>query len=228
MFGNNPVRKQELDPRGGLYVSEVFHTIQGEGPLAGTPAIFVRLSGCNLQCEFCDTDFETVRQFKTVDELTHIIAAIQNAAGGNTKLVVITGGEPFIQNIVPLINRLYEWTFNIQIETAGTVTIDKFPWDKVTVVVSPKTGKVHEQFRLMSKDWKYILKPGNSNATDGLPVATNGRNIARPPQDATVWIQPMDEQDFALNERNQKACIQIALQHGYRISLQTHKILGVE
>lgn len=58
MFGNNPIRKQVLRDDGALYISGIFATIQGEGPLTGTPAIFIRLSGCNLQCGFCDTDFE--------------------------------------------------------------------------------------------------------------------------------------------------------------------------
>jgi len=136
--------------------------------------------------------------------------------------VVITGGEPFIQNIVPLIERLHAWGFKIQIETAGTVTIDRFPWGLVTVVVSPKTGKVNAQFRLMVDNWKYIVSYINHDKDDGLPI-----DIARPPGDATVWVQPMDQRNPYLNKANMQTCVQVAMTHGYRVSLQQHKILEV-
>jgi len=223
MFGDNPIRKQALDPTGALWVTDIFATIQGEGPLAGSPAIFIRLSGCNLQCVFCDTDFETSRELLTVNQVMQRAMLQHDAAGGKIPLVVITGGEPFIQNIVPLIERLHEWGFQIQIETAGTVTIDHFPWGLATVVVSPKTGKVNGQFRLMANDWKYIVSYINYDRDDGLPV-----DVVRPPKDATVWVQPMDQRNLYLNKANMQTCVHVAMKHGYRVSLQQHKILEVE
>lgn len=224
MYGSNPIRKQVLRDDGALYVSGIFATIQGEGPLTGTPAIFIRLSGCNLQCEFCDTDFETVRELRTVAQIMSRVFVHHKVSGGNIGLIVITGGEPFLQNIVPLIYALHDFGFKIQIETAGTVSIDHFPWAKVIIVISPKTGKVNNQFYLMVKDWKYIISKENTEfSLDGLPI-----DVAEPPKDVTVWLQPMDSSDIFEECINRDLCIEFALKYGHRISLQTHKMLGVE
>jgi len=231
MFGNNPVRKQELRQDGALWVSEIFATIQGEGPLAGTPAIFIRLSGCNLRCDFCDTDFESVRHQFTVEEISRIVRTHSNAKGGKIGLAVITGGEPFLQNIVPLIVELRSTGFEVQIETAGTVSIQGFPWYEVTVVVSPKTGKVHPQFHLMARDWKYVISASHQkhDPDTELPMLDSGKPIATPARpSAMIWVQPMDEYDPHKNKRNVQHCIDVVMRNGYRISLQTHKILGVE
>jgi len=232
MFGNNPVRKQQLRDDGALYVSEVFVTIQGEGPHAGTPAIFIRLSGCNLQCSFCDTDFESVRELYELEELVGLVKSAHTTAHW-VNLVVITGGEPFTQNIIPLVNALTkDLGFTVQIETAGTVSIPNFPWNDVDVVTSPKTGKLNRDILNNVHHYKYIISASSTmlDKHDRLPLLDTGRKIARPePSTAhTIWIQPMDEQDAALNRQNMNLCIDIAIQRGYRISLQTHKILGVE
>ena len=88
-----------------LQVHSIFHTIQGEGPFAGTPAVFIRLAGCNLKCPGCDTEYTSKRKEMTVAQ---ILDAIYEVSSITTKLVVITGGEPFRQDLTRLLNALTE------------------------------------------------------------------------------------------------------------------------
>src|SRR5262245_23888824 len=117
MFGKNALLKQDLDESGALWVQEMFHTIQGEGPFTGLPAVFIRLGGCNLKCHFCDTDFESSTWRPSHDELIDKFNALETAE--TTRLVVLTGGEPFRQNAVPLMTTLLAAGWTIQVETAG-------------------------------------------------------------------------------------------------------------
>ena len=96
----NTQPREKLDHRsdGSLEVHHIWKTIQGEGPLAGSPAVFVRLAGCTLQCSFCDTDYTSKRVRQEPEE---ILAGIK-AIGGGCNTVVLTGGEPFRQNVGPL------------------------------------------------------------------------------------------------------------------------------
>ena len=120
MFGKNIVISQHLAPTGNLNIVDVFYTIQGEGPYNGMPSVFIRLAGCNLRCTWCDTDFESNARFHMLDDL---VDEVQVRAMARTKLVVITGGEPMLQNLVPLIKELTRRQFRVQIETAGTVWV---------------------------------------------------------------------------------------------------------
>ena len=115
MFGKNETEPLLKDHDGlSLDVVEVFPTIQGEGPFAGRPATFIRLAGCHLKCSFCDTDFTSNRALVTVFELG---ARVEKHRHG---LVVLTGGEPMRQNIVPLCEALVAGGYTVQIETAGS------------------------------------------------------------------------------------------------------------
>jgi len=242
VFGTNPVSKARNEP--GFLVKDVFYTVQGEGPFMGRPAVFVRLGGCNLRCYFCDTDFTHDTTVMSTEELCEAI----ETASDTCPLVVITGGEPMLQDLGLLFEHLaqdYPHISQIQIETAGTVWahgIQKYIpsggehcWPEVTIVVSPKTPKVHIDIWAFAAHWKYIIKDGEYNPFDGLPNrSTQDRHnplhtlIARPPRGATVYVQPMDEQDPIKNRNNQQAVATIAMEHGYRVSLQMHKTLGVE
>ena len=102
-----------------LKVSEIFYTVQGEGTLAGVPSVFVRLSGCNLRCVWCDTPYASWSPEGADMALGTILAAVRRHMAGH---VVVTGGEPMIQDdIVLLTQRLKEHGQHITIETAGTV-----------------------------------------------------------------------------------------------------------
>jgi 7-carboxy-7-deazaguanine synthase len=238
MFGLNPIRKLDTDP-GQLAVEDVFYTIQGEGPYGGCPALFIRLAGCNLACHFCDTQFETKADSpRSVAELIDDIKA--RFPSKQRRLVVITGGEPMRQNW----SRLAAWllatgTEVIQIETAGTVwqmDLTQF-LPKLVIVCSPKTPSVNPVIATHCRHWKYIIRHGEvDGAGDGLPnrgTQSNNKGaiqrLYRPGEfeGQHIWVSPCDEYDEAANKANLELTRDLALKHGYRVSLQTHKILGV-
>lgn len=204
MFGTNVLRKQKLDDGEKLFVQSIFPTIQGEGPFAGRPAVFLRLAGCNLRCHFCDTDFESKRQeMPTKEVLCEVILKAGLNKNRRTSLVVITGGEPLLQNIVPLCRELcFDYGFDIQIETAGTVWISGLEAlvnsGALTIVCSPKTGKVHEEIQKNCYDWKYLIQEGQISPGDGLPNKSTqvpGKELvlyrSTNPRD-TIWLQPCE------------------------------------
>ena len=102
-----------------MKIAEIFYSIQGEGSLAGVPSIFVRSSGCNLRCSWCDTPYTSWKPEGENCTLDEILAQVSSYPA---KHVVVTGGEPMIApEIVPLTVRLRERGLHITIETAGTV-----------------------------------------------------------------------------------------------------------
>lgn len=243
MFGKNEVRSAEHDASGdSLRVHSVFKTIQGEGPLAGRRCIFIRLAGCNLRCHFCDTEFD--KGWDAPQRIESILEAVKTAAGpedNGHELIVITGGEPLLQNIAPLCDTLFAFgTDTIQIETAGTV------WpgaefeevllnSDIRLVCSPKTPKIHPKIEEHCYDYKYILADGEVSARDGLPTfSTQAQNMVAkifrptPTQANTIWIQPRDDHDYEKNKANLNITAWSCLTFGHRISIQGHKILGVE
>lgn len=238
------------DPDNGatLRVHSIFHTIQGEGPLCGHPAVFVRLAGCNLQCPQCDTEYtgpETtpqdahgVRTFMVSD----IVSRVRSFHSG-PRLVVITGGEPFRQNITSLCLALIDEDYQVQIETNGTLPPPPgFPanrgayWEQgAWVVVSPKTGKVHPRTEEIAVAWKYVLSAGKVNEEDGLPITALNHTahpmVSRPPlgfERSAIYVQPADEKDPEVNARNLDAVIRTCMKHGYTLQLQIHKLLNLE
>lgn len=223
MFGQNPIRKQELRSDGRLWVQEVFRTIQGEGPLAGRPAVFIRLAGCNLACKFCDTEFESGKMRR--EELV-AAEAFALAAGWRRPLFVLTGGEPFRQDIRKLTELLLK-AGDVQVETAGTLWLEGFD-RRAQIVVSPKTGKLNADIRMRATAWKYVLRAGEIDPVDGLPsVMPTGivGTVARPRVDSEVYVQPCDDHLLMNNQANLAAAKASALRFGYRLSLQQHKIL---
>lgn len=201
--------------------------MQGEGPFAGTPAVFVRLAGCNLQCPFCDTDYTSGRQQITVEQCVTSVLGIRSYG-----LVVITGGEPFRQNITPLCQALLDVGYTVQIETNGTMFADvDFP-PEVVIVCSPKTGGLHHVLQTRVNAWKYVLEAGRVDS-DGLPTSILGAGRpARPPKGhpGRVYVQPLDYGnglDSAENSANLKAAVQSCMDHGYSLCLQLHKQLGL-
>jgi 7-carboxy-7-deazaguanine synthase len=99
MFGKNPIRPIVFNPK-QLAVESIFYTIQGEGPFAGMPSLFIRLAGCNLACHFCDTQFET--QADNPQDWEIVANRILAFPIHQRRLVVVTGGEPMRQNWAPL------------------------------------------------------------------------------------------------------------------------------
>lgn len=219
-----------------LAVHHIFPTIQGEGPFAGRPAIFVRLNGCNLQCSFCDTDYTSRTEPMTYKEVAIRcldFLGLNRKSKGCAPLVVITGGEPFRQRIGGLVEVLHAAGFQVQIETNGTVEPDPdFPYELATIVCSPKTPKINPVLAAKVTAYKYVLDVHHVDPQDGLPAGTLGKfnATARPPEGWTgdIFLQPLDVQDEVTNRHHTQAVVHSCMQYGYRLCLQTHKIAGLE
>jgi len=229
--------KAFLHPQGALQLHSIFPTIQGEGPFAGCPAIFVRLAGCNLQCPFCDTDYTSKRQTLTAMELTarvQDLRPIRRAGPWSARkpLVVITGGEPFRQNLTGFATLLIGLGYQVQIETNGTLFLEGFPYGQTTIVCSPKTGRINPDMAKRVNAFKYVVEAGQID-TDGLPLSTLGNvqqfSVAKPPVGsfAEIYVQPLDEQDETRNRLNTQAALESCLKFGYRLCIQTHKLVNV-
>lgn len=211
------------DTRGRLEVVKIFHTIQGEGPLVGTPSVFVRLAGCNLQCRFCDTDYTSGRRLLSPED---ILWEVQEATRGKTKQVVLTGGEPFRQNIAPAVELLLDSGFFVQIETNGTLYKElDFDHLHLFIVCSPKRGTVNDLLMPFIGAFKYVVGDIALNPLDGLPKA-----LARPNSTGQVYLQPIDDGglDSEKTKHNTAMALESCMKFGYRLSLQTHKIIGVD
>ncbi len=225
---------EKRDMQDTIDVHSIFSTIQGEGPFCGHPAIFIRLAGCNLQCPGCDTEYTKSRTRYYPEDIVKLVHSKRLMDNTAAKLVVITGGEPFRQNIEPLVSELYENGFEIQIETNGTLKIPYGVYIHAMIVCSPKAAKVHPSIYQYANCFKYVMKAGNMLEEDGLPLQALDHKctpfLARPPKDwdRPIYLQPMDEQDDVLNMFNRRAVLQSCKRHGYIIQLQIHKMLEVE
>lgn len=189
-----------------LQLAEIFYSIQGEGTFAGTPAVFVRLAGCNLSCDFCDTDYS----LKSLAGVNEIVERVQQTGGG-CPMVILTGGEPLAQTgTIELIAALRAAGKRVHIESNGTV-FTELPGD-VWLTVSPKE-RVNERMAQRANEVKLIVD--GAVPEQHLPLFR-----AKP----TILLQP---------EGNKPANIELALQYvkanpgRFRLSLQTHKFIGV-
>lgn len=229
MRGENPIRQQQLNDGNTLWVQEIFSTLQGEGPFAGKASVFVRLAGCNLACYFCDTDFESsIWQ----PHLNQVLDRIRDLAGNTIRLVVITGGEPFRQNIAPLVERLLSESFAVQIETNGTLWVDLPEHEALHIVVSPKTPTINKMIRQRATAFKYVVFADGVDQEDGLPrlstqIPGQEALIAKPEQNVPTFVMPMDSGDVEQNRKNTQACLEVAQKFGHTLTLQLHKIIGI-
>jgi 7-carboxy-7-deazaguanine synthase len=158
--------------------------------------------------------------------------------------VVITGGEPFRQEIEFLVLTLVAAGFYVQVETNGTLPppklsfINKNPSERkgLYVVVSPKAGGVHPHTAEAACAFKYVMGSHSVDHSDGLPTYAldhtlgSGLRVARPPKSfaGPIYLQPMDEQDADLNEAHLRSCIHSCMKYGYVLQLQVHKIIRME
>lgn len=205
-------------------VKEIFYTLQSEGANAGTPAVFCRFAGCNLWsgreddrvtavCQFCDTDFVGTDgagggKFETAAALA---AACKGALAGASppSLVVLTGGEPMLQVDAALIDALHDAGFAIALETNGTLAVpDSIDW----ICVSPKAGAELRQTR---GDELKLIYPQPALP----PEAVRALDFDH------YFLQPMDGPQQAANTA---AAVAYCLSNPpWRLSVQTHKVIGI-
>lgn len=205
-------------------VKEIFYTLQGEGRQAGRAAVFCRFAGCNLWsgreadraeavCRFCDTDFvgtdgEGGGRFASADDLA---AAIDHAwrGGPDGKFVVFTGGEPLLQIDPGLLAAVKARGFTTSVETNGTLAAPEgLDW----ICVSPKAGAALVQ---RAGDELKLVFP-----QEGLdPAGLEGLSFHH------FWLQPMDGPQLSTHTQ---AAVAYCLAHPkWRLSLQTHKVIGI-
>ena len=191
-----------------LNVNEIFYSIQGEGANTGTAATFVRLSGCNLRCPFCDTEYQSG---VAMDEKA-IIGQIENHPG---RWVVITGGEPTLQNLDNLIEGIHKIGKKVAIETNGTRPI---PAGMDWVTVSPKAAFV------TSAD------VGGESADEVKLVFDGKHDICDYGIEAShYYLQPCDMGDQEENRKIIGQCVAFILQNPkWRLSMQVHKVIHVK
>lgn len=194
---------------GKYRVNEIFYSLQGEGRWAGRAAVFVRLSGCNLRCPFCDTDFSDYREMGAEE-----IVKEAKRLGGDCRFIVITGGEPTLQVDEPLTALLHQEGFFISMETNGTRPIPKgIDW----VTCSPKSSFVDN---------------GNVAITEAQEVKVVFDGIHTPNafgiQAQYYYVQPCDVGDEARNQEIIRNTVAFVESHPtWQLSLQIHKILNV-
>ena len=199
-----------------MRVNDIFYSLQGEGRNTGRAAVFVRFSGCNLRCSFCDTDFSSFREMRS-DEI------IKEISKYPARFVVLTGGEPTLQVTVAFVNQLHEAGFEVAIETNGTLPIpENIDW----VTVSPKgspfsTSPLGEGYVGRKADEIKVIFDGKINPEDYLSFPQEGIS------EVFFYLQPCDVGDPVRNKEIVDACVAYIKEHPqWRLSLQTHKLVG--
>ena len=205
-------------------IKEIFYTLQGEGANAGTPAVFLRFAGCNLWsgreehratavCRFCDTEFVGTDgagggKFETAERLTEAVAQ-QWPGNGTHRFVVCTGGEPLLQLDAPLVAALHARDFRVAIETNGTLVPPAgIDW----ICVSPKA---EAPLALRHGDELKLIHPQAGAEPERYEAL----------QFAHFFLQPMDGPQLVENTR---LAVEYCKRHPrWRLSLQTHKLIGI-
>ncbi len=197
-----------------IKVSEIFTSFQGEGPYIGTPATFLRLYGCNLNCKWCDTDISTYEML-SVDDVAEIL--ITQMEFNNIKLLVITGGEPTLQmeEIKRLIKELPE-DIKIQLETNGSI-FEYLP--EMEYVISPKEDKekVFENYcKYENVFFKFVIT--SQEDIDEVIFLKDKYGY-----DKTIWLQGEFSKDDQMADLIRENFPRL---ENVKLSVQTHKYLN--
>ena len=198
-----------------MKVNETFLSLQGEGYFTGTPAFFLRFSGCNLHCAFCDTLHQSFKEMSEEE-------IVEEASRYEPRHIVITGGEPALQLTQSLVDKLHQAGFFIQVETNGTLPLPEgIDW----VTASPKSPLPASP---MGEEYPHELKVlfmGDGSDPDSFvsPLLGRGRGRHR------LYLQPLDTGDEMRNRIILRDTISYCLQHPmWSLSLQTHKMIGIK
>lgn len=192
-----------------MLVNEIFYSLQGEGYFSGTPSLFIRFTGCNLKCGFCDTQHQHGTEMKEED-------IVERARACKAQHVVITGGEPSLQLTESLVDKLHEIGKYVAVETNGTHLLpENVDW----ITLSPKDAFV------TGTQSKIVLKRCNELKLvfTGAPLADYSMIDV-----AHYFLQPCDVGNEAKNKEILEDTINYCLAHPqWHLSLQMHKLIGV-
>lgn len=189
-------------------INEIFYSLQGEGYFTGTPAVFLRFSGCNLKCGFCDTRHEEFTLMSPAD-------IIGNVSKFPSRHIVVTGGEPSLQLDSLLIDMLHEEGFFIQIETNGTKCLPEgIDW----VTCSPKSdAKGNCDVKLRHIDELKVVYEGQDveSIANSLPAMH-------------YFLQPCSSPHYEGGSNTSETVEYILAHPHWRLSLQTHKLIDIQ
>ena len=202
-----------------LKIAEAFASFQGEGARQGEPTIFVRLAGCNLACDFCDT--KSARRGGRLASVQAILARVERLRKRfPAEWVCLTGGEPMVQDVGPLVAALRKAGFRVQIETNGTI-FRPVAVDRITVSPKPPGYAVHPSFRKSAAEVKLVV-------SRDLALPTVARVRKTFPASTPLFLQP--ESNAAWSRDKAARLAGAALRTGLkniRLSLQLHKVYGM-
>ena len=195
-----------------MFISEIYESFQGEGPWAGTDSLFIRTSGCNLRCWFCDTPYTSWNPQGEQQSLDELQTAVEKSA---IEHVVITGGEPLHHNLDDLALALREAShIPLHLETSG---VDGLTGNPDWITLSPKPHRPPSQELLNQCDELKVIV----ETADDLVFANSMAKAVR--QQTVLLLQP----GWDSPEGQQLAIDHVKRQPHWRLSLQTHKWLGV-
>lgn len=191
-----------------MKINEIFYSVQGEGFHAGTPAVFIRFSGCNLKCPFCDTNHFTGNEMSVSD-------IIEEITKYPARLIIITGGEPSLFLTDELVNKLHDKGKYVAVETNGT---NKLPSSVDWVTLSPKDNFMKNAVPVNQRyDEVKVVFDGNQNVDKYLSIPAK-----------QYYLQPCDTGNETLNKEIINKTLEHCMKEGkWRISIQIHKILNV-
>lgn len=202
-------------------VNEIFYSLQGEGRNTGRAAVFIRFAGCNLRCSFCDTEFDSYREM-SADEIVDAISVWPS------RFVVLTGGEPTLQVDDAFVDQLHQHGYEVAMESNGTRPAPRnLDW----LTVSPKdwwkaSGGWWTEHRSRINEVKIVF---DEDTPARLSSTHNPQLIIQNSKPITLYsLQPCDTGDAERNARILHLCIEYIKQHPqWRLSLQTHKLVGI-
>jgi len=202
-----------------LKINEIFYSLQGEGLRQGEPTVFIRLSGCNLKCDFCDTQYawDEGRDL-SIDQICTEIADIRRFHP--SRWICLTGGEPLFQDITALTQQLKEDEWNIQVETNG-IFYQTLPIDWYTVSPKPEKYFVRSEYTDSAKEVKLVV-------TKELEIETIKNIREKFPERIPLFLQAQSNLKWSLDRGIE--LVDLATHENLsniRLSVQLHKILGL-
>ena len=219
-------------------INDIFYSLQGEGRNTGRAAVFVRFAGCNLRCPFCDTEFDSYQEM-TADDILHAIAsAIGGGTANHTPLIVLTGGEPTLQVDEDFVDLLHRQGYEVAMESNGTRPA---PCNLDWLTVSPKgnlslspsegRGRLPDEIKIVFDE---NTAPDEvisqfSILNSQFSILHSQFSILHSQFSILLYLQPCDTGDPKRNALITRRCVDYIKQHPWwRLSLQTHKLIGIE
>ena len=221
-------------------VNDIFYSLQGEGRNTGRAAVFIRFAGCNLHCPFCDTEFDSYREMSAEEILAEICSLSpqlsQKPPLGEVgkrplhPLIVLTGGEPTLQVDETFVDLLHQHGYEVAMESNGTRPAPRnLDW----LTVSPKGNgearvRWYEGTRIPD-ELKFVFDEHTADELASFLYPLGGKQAEPECNLPLLYLQPCDTGDPVRNAEIVKLCVDYIKQHPeWRLSLQTHKLIGIE